>query len=49
MQDLSLQILIFKKAFPIKQLPRLFRCLEIVGAQDDKLNPSRVYENKTFL
>ena len=51
MNDFPLQALITKKAFPIKQLPRFFRCFGIVEAQDDKLNlfTSCVNEKRTFL
>ena len=51
MQDFSFSILITKKAFPVKKLPRFFKYLETVEAQDDKLNlfRNRVHKNKTFL
>ena len=40
-----------KKVFPVKQLARLFRSLEIVEAQDDPLNlfPSHMFQDRTFL
>ena len=40
-----------KKVLPVKQLPRFFRCLEIVEAQDDPLNllTSRMFQDRTFL
>ena len=41
----------YQKVFPVKQLPRFFRCLEIVDAQDDPLNffTYRIFEDRTFL